>query len=299
MLTGDHPLTARAIAREAGIGGASPVVICADDGSATATWQQADVIARATPDQKLKLVLELQAAGEVVAVTGDGVNDVPALQAADVGIAMGERGTRSAREVAAIVLLDDNFRTLAGAIAEGRQLFRNLRLSFAWLLLVHIPLVLTAALVPLAGYPLLYLPVHIVWLELLIHPTAMLVFQDLPPGGRLAAVQRNARARFFDRREWLVIALGGLALAAVILLLYWHALGDNREIAHARALATGALVVAAATLTAVLSGLRTPVARAMVALSLGSLLLCVQWPVLAGHLHLAPLHGSDWLLRHR
>ena len=95
---------------------------------------------------------------------------VPALQGADVGIAMGERGTRSAREVASIVLLDDNFRTIVRAIAEGRQLFRNLRLSFAYLLMVHIPLVITAALIPFAGFPLLYLPAHIVWLELIITP---------------------------------------------------------------------------------------------------------------------------------
>ena len=140
------------------------------------------MVARAVPGEKLALVRALQAAGETVAVTGDGVNDVPALQAADIGIAMGERGTRSAREAAAIVLLDDNFRSIAGAIAEGRQLFANLRLAFHYLLVVHIPLVVTAALIPLLGYPLLYLPIHVVWLELVIHPTALLVFQQLPEG---------------------------------------------------------------------------------------------------------------------
>src|SRR5947199_315316 len=143
-----------------------------------ASLRVVDVVARAAPAQKLSLVRALQATGAVVAVTGDGVNDVPALQAADIGIAMGERGTRSAREVAAIVLLDDNFRTIVRAIGEGRQLFLNLQLSFLYLLMIHIPLVITAAFVPFAGYPLLYLPIHIVWLELLIHPTALLVFQE-------------------------------------------------------------------------------------------------------------------------
>ena len=103
---------------------------------------------------------------------------------------MGERGTRSAREVAAIVLLDDNFRTIVDAIAEGRQLFRTLQLSFAYLLMVHIPLVFSAAIIPLCGYPLLYLPIHIVWLELPIHPTTLLVFQDPAPAKRMALVER-------------------------------------------------------------------------------------------------------------
>lgn len=158
---------------------AAVVWLCSEQASfVTGEARSIDVVARAIPAQKLALVRALQSQGDVVAVTGDGVNDVPALQAADIGIAMGERGTRSAREAGAIVLLDDNFRTIVSAIAEGRQLFRNLRLSFAYLLMVHIPLVATAALIPLAGYPLLYLPIHVVWLELIIHPTALLVFQE-------------------------------------------------------------------------------------------------------------------------
>ena len=208
MVTGDHPGTARAVAREIGLGGGDPTVITGDELEAhvargeAEVARRADVVARAAPPQKLTLVRTLQAAGEIVAVTGDGVNDVPALQAADIGIAMGERGTQSAREVAAIVLLDDNFRTIVGAIAEGRQLFRNLQLSFRYLLMFHFPFIASALLVPLSGYPLLYLPVHIVWVELVIHATALLVFQELPRGG-LERRWAPRVVRFFSAREWI------------------------------------------------------------------------------------------------
>ncbi|MEX2631905.1 MAG: cation-transporting P-type ATPase [Tistlia sp.] len=297
MVTGDHPATAGAIAREAGLGGDRPRVVTADalEESGAAEEQGltgADVVARASPRQKLALVRALQAAGEIVAVTGDGVNDVPALQAADIGVAMGERGTQSAREVAAIVLLDDNFRTIVRAIAEGRQLFRNLQLSFAYLLLVHIPLVISAALVPLLGHPLLYLPIHIVWLELIIHPTAMLVFQQLPSGERLLPTGRRRRPRFFGGATWLALGIGGLAIALVVSLGFERALGSDVE--HARALALGALVAASAAFTAVLSGLRSWMARGVVAASLASLVLLVQVPALADLVHLRPLHAADW-----
>ncbi|WP_455232491.1 cation-translocating P-type ATPase [Geopseudomonas aromaticivorans] len=303
MVTGDHPLTARAIAREIGLGGGAPKVLVAEAGC---DWpDDVDVVARAVPAQKLELVRALQAGGEIVAVTGDGVNDVPALQAADVGIAMGERGTQSAREIAAIVLLDDNFGTLVRAIGEGRQLFRNLQLSFAYLLLVHIPLVASATLVPLAGAPLLYLPIHVVWLELLIHPTALLVFQELAPDGHLAPLARRGPARFFSRRAWRAILLGGALITLVLLGAYWQALGgvalgeavaDGPRVAHARSVAIAALVLASLTITASLSRLRSAMAWAVCGFGLASLLLFVQLPALAARLHLQPLHLADWAI---
>ena len=300
MITGDHPATAEAIARDIGLRGGRPVVVLAEtldgDGSGPSVeaLRKIDAVARATPSQKLLLVRALQRSGEIVAVTGDGVNDVPALQAADIGIAMGERGTQSAREVAAVVLLDDNFRTIVRAIAEGRQLFRNLQLAFAYLLMVHIPLVLSAAAVPLADNPLLYLPIHIVWLELIIHPTALLVFQDLPTSEHLMPTERDAQPRFFATRAWIMIGFSGLLLAAIISIGFERSLGPANDVEHARSMALGALIGASAAITAALSGLRNWTARIVVAGSLASLLLLVQVPFLAELVHLRPLHLLDW-----
>jgi Ca2+-transporting ATPase len=302
MVTGDHPATARAVAAEVGLGGGEPRVMNGDDmGARLARGDQAalrnvDVIARAVPAQKLTLVRALQGEGEIVAVTGDGVNDVPALQAADVGIAMGERGTRSARETAAIVLLDDNFRTIVRAIAEGRQLFANLRLSFQYLLMIHVPLVTTAALIPLAGYPLLYLPVHVVLLELMIHPTALLVFQELPPSERIAPVRRGAPSRFFGPRDWLVIGTVGVLVTAIVSLTYLRSLGVGVDVEHSRAMALVALTTAGAAITAALTRLRVRAARIVVGATLGLSALLVQIPRIAASLHLAPLHLDDWAL---
>jgi len=301
MITGDHPGTAETIAREVGLGDGRPNVVVMDELENTSAVTRdrlsgIDVVARAVPAQKLDLVKKLQGQGEIVAVTGDGVNDVPALQAADIGIAMGERGTRSAREVAAIVLLDDNFRTIVGAIAEGRQLFRNLQLSFAYLLMVHIPLVLSAAIVPLSGYPLLYLPIHIVWLELLIHPTALLVFQDRPPSRRMAPVRRGHDAGFYGPWGWTVIVLVGVVVTVATVLSYEHALGIWRDVPHARAQALAVLIIAGATITATLSGLNTWVARIMVIAGAISLVVLIQIPTVAPLVHLRPLHLQDWTI---
>ena len=301
MVTGDHPLTAGVVARAVGLGTSSPRLLTGDEleeaaaGGRLEALREVDVVARATPAQKLTLVRGLQQSGEIVAVTGDGVNDVPALQAADVGIAMGERGTRSAREAAAIVLLDDNFGTIVQAIAEGRQLFANLRTSFQYLLMVHVPFVLTALMVPLLGYPLLFLPLHIVWVEMIIHPSALLVFQDRP-GRRLEAAGPSRRAVLFRLRDWLVIAAVGGITTAAVLLAYLRSAGEPGGAEHGRAAALATLVLASGALTAVLSRLRTRGARLVSLATASSAVALVQVPALARLLHLQPLHVGDWLL---
>ena len=302
MVTGDHALAAGVVARQLGLGGGSPVVVTGDDlerdvgrGGYPAA-AAADVVARATPAQKLVLVRALQEAGALVAVTGDGVNDVPALQAADIGIAMGERGTVSAREAAAIVLLDDNFRTIVRAIGEGRQLFRNLQRSFAYLLMVHVPLVLTAVLVPLAGYPLLYLPVHIVWLELLIHPTALFAFQGRPDPRRLVRLKSGRRARFFEPADVRAIGVVGALGTVAVTAGYLMSLAGGGGVPHARAMALAILTLASAALALALARPGTWTAWAVAsATALGTVSL-VQIPASARLLQLSPLPADDWLL---
>lgn len=299
LVTGDHPATAASVARAIGLGGGTPRVVLGDEleellAKGGQALREMDVVARASPPQKLALVRALQQIGETVAVTGDGVNDVPALQAADVGVAMGERGTRSAREVASIVLLDDNFRTIVRAIAEGRQLFDNLRACFEYLLLIHVPLVFTAAFIPLAGYPLLYLPIHIVWLELLIHPTALLAFQSAAPSDRLLPLPRVRKARFFAARDWLVIAASGALTTAALTAGYLYSVSEQGNEAHGRAMAIATLVVASAAFCSVLTRLRTFASRAVVGATLLASVSLIQIPALARLLHVEPLHPQDW-----
>lgn len=298
MISGDHPRTAEAVAREAGLS-AAPVVLLGDEmearlrEGARAFLADIDVVARAAPAQKVVLVEAMRGRGAVTAVTGDGVNDVPALKAADVGIAMGLRGTQSAREVAAIVLMDDNFGTIVDAIAEGRQLFENLRLSFAFLLAVHIPLVITAALIPLMGYPLLYLPVHIVVLELFIHPAAFLGFQ-LPASRALDEQARDAR--FFDKQQLIVIVTAGSLITFAVASLFIGRVGAGASPEHARTMAMIAMIASLITLLAVFSRMHGKAPRVIVPAALLFAILATSVPLVVQAFHLHALAPRDWLI---
>lgn len=304
MVTGDHPATARAVARATGIDtGENDRGILTGDALEAALARgdpidlaQVTVVARALPHHKLALVKALQARGECVAVTGDGVNDAPALQVADVGIAMGARGTRTARESAGIVLLDDNFASLVAAIAEGRQVFGNLRRAFRYLLAIHLPFVLTAALVPLLGYPLLFLPVHIVWMELIIHPTVMLAF-DSAPGARVALeAPLRGQPRFLSPGLWVTTLLAGSMTTAAVMWSYARSLGAGWDIPHARAMALAVLVLASTGMALGAGRLSFRRAALLIGLAGGSAALFIQTPQLSGLLHLAALHVDDWVL---
>ncbi len=182
MITGDHPQTARAIAREVGLSENAAVLLGDDiaslgDDDLFAHLQKTDVCARMKPDQKLRLVRVLQEGGNVVAMTGDGVNDAPALKAADVGIAMGERGTDVARESAALVLLDDSFESIIAAIEQGRRIYDNITKATRFVFAVHVPIIALALVPALMQWPDILQPVHIVLFQLLIDPACAIVFE--------------------------------------------------------------------------------------------------------------------------
>ena len=185
MMTGDHPATALSIARQAGISADAPAMTGPElDGLAEAALQarltDTRVFCRVRPEQKLRLVRAFQARGDVVAMTGDGVNDAPALKAADIGVAMGARGTEVAREAAALVLLHDDFASLVTAVRYGRRLFANLRKALVFVVAVHVPIVGLSILPVLFGWPMLLMPVHILFLQLIIDPACSVVFEAEP-----------------------------------------------------------------------------------------------------------------------
>ncbi|MBB1061470.1 cation-translocating P-type ATPase [Marilutibacter spongiae] len=248
MLTGDHLETARAIATRAGLANPDSVVLGSeldpDETTLSRRVRDVNVFARVKPDHKLRLVDALKRDGQVVAMTGDGVNDAPALTAAHVGVAMGGRGTDVAREAASIVLLDDNFVTVVRAIRHGRVIYDNIVHAIRYILAVHVPITGLAVLPLLFGGPLVLLPLHVVFLELIIDPASTLVFEREPAAPDV--MQRPPRPpaqRLLDLRT-VVGSLGqGLVVFAAVTAVYVAGRASGVSTPQLAALSFVALVV--------------------------------------------------------
>ncbi|WP_407183945.1 cation-translocating P-type ATPase [Bradyrhizobium centrosematis] len=311
MITGDYPATAVAIAHQAGLDVSEVMtgdqVKQADDAALAERARHVNVFARVLPEQKLRIVQAMKRSGEIVAMTGDGVNDAPSLKAAHIGIAMGGRGTDVAREASSIVLLDDDFGSIVASIRLGRRIYDNLRKAMAFIFAVHVPIAGLALLPLVFGLPLVLGPVHIAFLELIIDPVCSLVFEaEREEHDVMTRPPRRADAELFS---WALVGwsvLQGIMAFASIAVIFLVALRSGMPSDEARALAFIALVVCIVALVLVnrsfsasfLSAFFRP-NRALLWIFLSIALVlaaALVWPPASDLFRFGPLHLDDLMV---
>ncbi len=249
MITGDYPGTAVAVAGKAGLRDTQGVISGLelegmDDSELDKRIGQTSVFARVVPEQKLRIVRALKKRGDVVVMTGDGVNDAPALKAAAIGIAMGNRGTEVARESAALVLIDDNFASIVGAVRMGRRIYDNIRRAMAYIVSIHIPIAGLTILPILLGWPIILFPIHIAFLELIIDPVCSVVYEA--EGEEKGIMRRKPRKHgepLFSRRVLVGSAMRGLIVLGVTAAAFVFVISQGYDAEKARAVAFATLVL--------------------------------------------------------
>jgi P-type Ca2+ transporter type 2C len=311
MITGDYPETARAIAHQAGIGNANVLsgeeLARLDEQALRDHVRTTTVFARITPQQKLQIVEALKSNGEIVAMTGDGVNDAPALKAAHIGIAMGGRGTDVAREAASLVLLDDDFSSLVRAIRLGRRIYDNLRKAMGYILAIHLPIAGLALPPILVGLPLVLTPMLIAFLELIIDPACSVVLEsEREERDVMQRPPRDPRSSLLSRPLVIWSLLQGtlalLTISAVFLAASWRGMpsAEVRSLAFVSlVLVNVALIFANRTFSASLVGaFRRPNPTLWWGLTLTgcALTAMLSWSGLRSFLDLGPLHADDLAL---
>jgi Ca2+-transporting ATPase len=311
MITGDYKATARAIALQAGI--AADDVLSGEDLSRmteqdlTARVRTATVFARVMPEQKLGIVTALKFNNQVVAMTGDGVNDAPSLKAAHIGIAMGGRGTDVAREASSIVLLDDDFDSIVGAIRLGRRIYDNLRKAMGFIFAVHVPIAGLALLPLITGLPIVLGPMHIAFLEMVIDPVCSLVFEaEVEEPNVMCRPPRSPDEPLFSRALIIWSLIQGVLALGLVALIFMTAWQRGAPEAEVRALTFFSLVFVIVGLIFVnrsfSSSLRTAVARPNATLGwvlltvVGALGATLSWPFARELFRFGPLQLHDILL---
>ena len=310
MLTGDHPTTAAAIAERVGIDGGQAIRGRELDGQSDDALADlamtTPVFARITPEHKLRVVRALQARGEIVAVTGDGVNDAPALREAAIGVAMGRNGTDVAREAADVVLADDNLATITEAVRTGRTLYANLRKAVRFYLAVKVGLVGVSLAAVLLRLPVPFEPVQIILMELFMDIGASIAFVMEPPEDDvMARPPRNPRLPFMDRSMQFGILAGGLSLGAAVLIPYLVAWTQGLDRGQAQTAAFVAWMIGNVVLAGHMRAERTSIVRTLLsnrgyviwaAAAILTVVVGLGLPLLQERLHLEPLPVSVWLV---
>jgi Ca2+-transporting ATPase len=311
MITGDYPATAKAIAQQAGLDASEVLTGDAieqlDDTELARRAKTASVFARIMPEQKLRIVQALKADGEIVAMTGDGVNDAPSLKAAHIGVAMGGRGTDVAREASSLVLLDDDFGSIVTAIRLGRRIYDNVRKAMGFIFAVHVPIAGLALLPLVFGLPIIFSPIHIAFLEMVIDPVCSLVFEaETDEEGIMRRKPRAPDEPLFSWRliGWSVLQ-GGLAFGLVgAIFVIAHQRGMPED--EVRALTFFALVLTIVSLILVNRSFSTspvaafrrpnPALRWILLAVVAILGLSLVWPTASTLFRFGPLHADDLAL---
>ena len=311
MITGDYPATAGAIAHQAGFEPGEVVtgeeLAKLDDAELTQRAKTTNVFARIMPEQKLRIVNAHKGNGEIVAMTGDGVNDAPSLKAAHIGIAMGGRGTDVAREASAIVLLDDDFGSIVKAIRLGRRIYDNLRKAMSFIFAVHVPIAGLALLPLLFGLPILFGPIHIAFLEMVIDPVCSLVFEaETEEDDVMRRPPRSPDEPLFSGALIAWSLLQGALAFSLVAAIFVIALRSGMPEQEVRALAFFSLVVAIVSLILVnrsfsaslLTALRRPNRTLMAVLVAVATILALTllWPFASNLFAFGPLHADDLAL---
>jgi Ca2+-transporting ATPase len=250
MITGDYPVTAQNIGAEIGLKNTDqcitgPELTAMSEEELLRRIDVVNIFARVVPEQKLKIVNALKAKGEIVAMTGDGVNDAPALKAAHIGIAMGERGTDVAREASSLVLTDDNFSSIVGAVRLGRRIFDNMQKAFGYVFAIHVP-VAGLSLIPIffAGAPLLLFPVHVVFMELIIDPACSVIFEaEKEEKNVMNRPPRSVQQKFFGGSKIFLSCMQGVAILLMVLGVYFVGLQLGLSADVVRAMSFTTLIV--------------------------------------------------------
>ena len=250
MITGDYPITAQHIAVEIGLENPDACMTGLElqtisDVELCHKIKDINVFARVVPEQKLKIVEALKRNGEIVAMTGDGVNDAPALKAANIGISMGKKGTDVAREASSLVLMDDNFSSIVGAIRMGRRIFDNLQKAFGYTFAIHVPIAgLSLLPILLAHLPIILWPVHIVFLELIIDPACSIIFEaEKEEENVMNRPPKSINEPFFGASKIIFSCMQGVGILVVTMVVYLVGLHMGFEAKEVRAMAFTTLIV--------------------------------------------------------